>query len=324
METNVATQPISKEIVSAKVNVTLTKVQLGFQQLSDLISKLEFNEDNLPQIAEAAAIGRKMKKIIEDEHKAEKEPYLRQGQIIDESRRAMIGEVDNLINPVSEKYTKLCEDIAERTRKQQAEEQRKQLIQEGIASNMINFSTKIANCKTNAELLKVESLINLEKSYKNKYGEFLETAVEKYNSLTVLIKSQKENIKELEKLEAERLKAEKQGNDEKLLQLQEMQENLNNRIEEKKVEVQETAITSSAPTYTAQQIMPTVKARMSKWTWEVQDIKEVAKKYPAWIKMETEDDLIDAFLSANKEDWNSTGVEAKVINGIKFFIRKTY
>lgn len=326
MVTNTAAaQPTSKEVVSTKLNIALTKAQLGIQDLANRESKLVYNEDNIEKIKIFLEDVRKAKKVITDAHKEIKEPILRQSQEIDLSKREMESSIDVFGNPASQKYTKLCEDIAAKVREQQLEEQRKQLIQEGIGSNMINFSTKIADCKTKAELLKVESLINLEKSYKNKYGEFLETAIEKFNSLTVLIKSQKENIKEFEKLEKERLEAEKRGNDEALLAIQEKQETLNNKVEEIKVEVQEKAIEQSAPVYTqATQVMPTVKARMSKWTWEAVDLQTTVKKMPSWTKVETVDETIDEFMKASKESWSEQGREEVIINGIKFFIRKTY
>jgi hypothetical protein len=307
------------------MNIALTKAQLGIQDLANRESKLVYNEDSIETIKSFLEDVRKAKKVISDTHKEIKEPILRQSQEIDASKREMEASVDVFGNPASQKYTKLCEDIADKIRKQQQEEQRKQLIQEGIGSNMINFSTKIANCKTNAELLKVESLINLEKSYKTKYAEFLDVAVEKFNSLTVLIKAQKENIKEFEKLEKERLDAEKKGNDEALLAIQEKQETLNNKTEELKVTVQETAINQSSTTVTtAQEILPTVKARRSAWSWKPVDLAKTAKSCPSWVEMQTVDEKIDEFMKASKEQWIADGKDSLIINGIEFYLKVTY
>lgn len=314
------------ELVIAKMSIALTKATISIQGLNDMESKLEYNEDNLQSIKLYLDTAKKAKKVIADAHKEIKEPFLKECQTIDASRREMDSQIDEGLNRAQDKYTKLCQDIENRKRQQELERQRKQQILAGIDSNMISFSGRIAECKTNEQLLSIERLINLEKGNKSKYGEFFEQAVEKYTTLTSLLKTQKESIKEFERLEKERLEAEKAGNDEKLIELQEKQNTLEAKIDEAKVNVQETAINSSisTPTLELETELPLIKVKRAAWTWEVVNILETTKKSPAWTKIETVDEKVDEFLKASKEMWINDNKEEVVVNGIRFFIKKSY
>jgi hypothetical protein len=288
---------------------------------------LVYNEDNLTEIAGFLEKARKAKKIITDEHTKIKEAPLRECQVIDESKRNMIEQVDLLMNTANTKYTALCREIEDKKRKADDEKKRKEAILQGIDSNMISFSSRIANCATNDELLAVERSINLEKSYKNKYQEFLDTAIEKYNSLTSLLTLQKTRVKELEALEEQKRKATKEQDDKKLLELNEKQFKLESKIEENKIAVQETAInqaTETARTTEPEIVLPNVSTRRKTWTWEVSNLSETVKKCPLWTKVETVDKYIDEYMKASKSMWQESGKEEMIVNGIRFFIQKTY
>ncbi|PND82498.1 hypothetical protein C1X11_28160, partial [Escherichia coli] len=59
------------------------------------------------------------------------------------------------------------------------------------------------------------------------------------------LREQKEKVRQLEELELSRQEAEKQGNDEKILELMEKQENLEAKISENAIKVQETAVSQA-------------------------------------------------------------------------------
>ena len=128
METILKETTLSKEVVVAKMNVALTKAALGIEMLTNLESNLVYNEDNIESISEFLTKARKAKKVIEDEHKAIKEPYLKISQTIDESKRNMLEHIETVLNKASGNYTKLCQDIERRKQEQIAEQQRKQNI----------------------------------------------------------------------------------------------------------------------------------------------------------------------------------------------------
>lgn len=325
MSEQLTTPTITKEVVSGKMALALTRAELNIQTLHDIGAGLTLNEDNIPAIAEFLSKGRKAKKVVDDEHKLIKEPFLKQGQVIDESKREMLKNIDDLLSPIALKHTELCQAVEKRAQEAERERQRKANILQGIETNMISFSQKIAECTTNEQLISIERLINLEKGAKAKYQEFLPTAVDKFESLTSLLKLQKDNVKESIRLEDERKKAEEKGDDAKIMELQERQEVLTARIDEAKINVQETAINHSSVTVEdAVEVMPEVVVRRKSWDFEVVDIQAVVKKMPSWTKIELIDDKVKEFLKASKDSWNDEGGEERIINGVRFYIKKTY
>ncbi len=325
--TSEITTTTTKEVVIGKINIALTKAELGVQLLHDAESKLTYNEDNLQSIGEFLAKSRRAVKVINDTHTAIKAPFLKECQTIDESKREMLQLVNEVIDKANGKYTTLCQDIEKKKKLAQEEFERKQRIQDGISANMISYSTRIANCKTNDELITIERLINLEKGNKNKYAEFLEQAVTKYESLTSLIKIQKENIKESEKLEAQRLEAEKANNQEQLIAIAEKQEKISAQTEELRVEVQESAVAQSLYSNSvteAVEILPEVKTRRQTWDYEILDIGMTVKKMPSWTKVELVEEKVNEFLKANKDLWKEENREEVILHGIKFYIKKSY
>ena len=315
----------TSDLVTAKMNLALTKATISIQEIQNIESNLVYNEDNLTAISDFIALCRKAEKIIDAEHKIIKEAALKECQIIDEGKRNMKKLVSDPMEIAVKKYTAMCQEIDNRKRFAEQEKVRKENIQSGIDKNMMLFSSRIAECKTNDELLSIERLINLEKANKSKYQEFILVAVEKYNSLTELLKTQKESVKAYEKLEAERKRAESEKNDEALIKIQEKQIALEATIEEAKVTVQEKAIEQAVNTVIeATEILPEIKVKRQSWTFEVVDINTTAKKMNSWVTIEPNVEKINEFLKASKDTWATEGKEEVILYGIRFFLRKTY
>lgn len=302
-------------------NIALTSAK--FQQLADEESRLEYNEDNVADIKAFLDKTKTVTKAIEATHKTGKAEALEIGRAWDSAKNSFIAQVDAIASVPAKKYDELCRSIQKKAQEVEAERVRKLNIKNGIETNAVNFAKKISECTTSAQLTRIESTINLEKTRKEKYQEFLEEAVDRYSQLNSILKTQKETVKQLEQIEEEKLKAEQEGNDEKVLELQQKQEEAETKIEEKKIEVQEAAINQSINTVVEPEIIiPTVKARRSVWKWELVDIKETAKKMPDFVKMQTVDEKIDEYLKAKKAE----GITGEEFNfaGIRFYLEKTF
>jgi hypothetical protein len=225
---------------------------------------------------------------------------------------------------VQTKYEKLCKEIAQKQADQERDKQRILAIKNGIETNALNFASRIANCKTSEELTNIERSINLEKSRKEKYQEFIEDAVKRYNELNTLLAEQKIEVRKLEKLEQERLEALKTNDEEKLIDIAEKQEVLENKIEEQRIVVQETAINQSLTDQfeLAEVLHPTIKARRTTIEWEVININETLKKHSEWVVLTPNKDALNEYTKQLKE--NATSDVDVVINGIRFYTKKTY
>lgn len=311
-------------VITGKFNIALT--QTNFQKLADKASTLVYNEDNLEDIATFLKSARAVKKAISDTHKYGKEESLRVSQSWDAAKRTFEGMVSDIEQKPQEEYTRLCNAIETRKREQQQEQQRIQGIKSGIESNAIQFAKDIAECTTSQQLTGVEKRINLEKTRKEKYMEFLEDATNRFNELNALLKTQKGTVRELEEIAEQKAQAEKDQNDQLLLELQQRQEVAETKVEEAKIVVQETAINQSMneETEVAQEVLPEIKARRTTWKYEVVNEKEVMKKSPELVVFSLDEDKVKANLKLLKDSNQLEGKTELIVNGIRYFEQKTF
>lgn len=317
------TQQMPPAIVG-KFNIALT--QSKFQQLAYKAGNLVYNEDNLEAISEFLKNGRSVIKAIGETHKEGKAEALRIGQEWDAAKRLFEGQVTTIMDKPQQEYTRICNDVEQRRRDTEIEKQRISNIKTGIESNAINFSKQIAECTTSIQLTNIERIINLEKTRKDKYMEFIDNAIERYIELNSLLKSQKEVVRELEENARKQAEAKKANDDAALLKLQEEQAKQEAQIELNKTVVQETAINQSMKeeTIVATEVIPEVKARRTTWKFEVVNEKEVMKKAPELVVFSIDEEKVKANLKLLKDTEQLTGKTELTINGIRYFEVKTF
>ena len=321
---NMTTTPQLPAVITGKFNLALTESK--FQLLADKADKLIFNEDHLEEIKEFLAATRKVEMAIESTHKDGKAEALKIGRDWDAGKNAFMETVASIKLNAQTEYTKICQDVVRRQQEEENERQRKQIIKDGIETNAINFAKKIAECTTSESLTNVERLINLEKSRKEKYMEFIDQAVTRFSELNSILATQKITIKELEENERQQEIARRQQDDAKLLELQEQQEKQQAKIEEAKVVVQETAINQSMneDIPVARTVFPTVTAKRTTWKFEVVDKKEVMKKAPELVVFTIDEEKVKSNLKLLKDSNQLEGKTELIINGIRYFEFKSY
>ncbi len=315
-------QSTTPTVIKSKFDLALT--QHKFQTLQTKADALVFNEDNLQEISDFLKSLKPIEKAINEVHKVGKEDALRIGREWDAAKRDFLAILSAIEEKPQTEYSRICREIEQKRLQQEQERQRIQSIKNGIETNALMFAQMIANCKTSEELTNLERKINLEKGRKEKYQEFLEDAVNRYNELNTLLAEQKTEVRKLEKLEQGRIEAEKQKDDYKLLQLAEQKEILETKIEEQKIVVQETAISQSLnDTFeVAEVVLPTIKPKRTTIEWEVVNIQETLRKQPDWVEILPNKDILNEKTKQLKEE-SKSDVDV-VINGIRFYTKKTY
>lgn len=314
---------VSQESVQAQYNLQL--MEAGLNKLQEEINALVFTPENLHKIEDTLKKGNKLITKVKAIHEEGKKPYLEAGRIWDAAKNDTTDALNATLDPAKSKYSKLVREIEEARKAEEAERLRKENIRTGIEKNILYYSKAISEATTYEELRSLENRINGEKGNKGKYAEFYDEAVEKYSAiLNTTLKDQKQKVKELEAIEAEKAAALAQEDDAKVLELMQKQETLESAIEENKTIVQEQAVaelTKSSVTE-AQVILPTVKPKYQKWKWEVVDIQQTAKKMKDWVTMEPNKEKIDDYLKGKKAE----GIEGEEfeVAGIRFFLDKTY
>lgn len=323
------TQPlITQEVVVAKIGIELTKKQLSVQKLQDEADSLEFTEENIPEISAFLAKLNSIDKVTEETHAILKKPFWDAGKACDAAKNSNLAITSVIRTPVKTKFDKLCSDI-ERKKKEAADAaNKKAAILSGIDNNVITFSSKIAACVTNDELLAVERLINLEKSPSNsaKYGEFHAQAIEKYDTvLKPILKDQKDKIKQKEELKKQIEEAEQSNDVVAIDALNEKVDAIDNEIINNSVKVQEAALNS--PTIetipVAEEIFAGTKYRRS-YNIEIVDEKEALKKAKNLLTIELNKTAANVVLGTLKDTGAFKDVDFVIVNGIKYSEIKNY
>lgn len=315
---------ITKEIVLAKINIALTKKQLTIaaQKLTNEGDALVFTEENIPTISAFLKKLNDIDKVTEETHKEVKAPYLEAGRICDTAKNSNLAITSSIRNPLKVKFDKLCSDVELKKREAAIAAAKEQAILQGIENNVITFSTKIASCTTNAELLSVERLINLEKSDSNakKYGDFHQKAIEKYDSvLKPILKDQKEKIQQKDEIEKQIKEAVASDNVEKLDDLQLEKEKIEDEIQQNSVKVQEEAIINAPIEYipVAEQVFADTKSRRT-YTIEISDEKEALKKAKDLLDISINKDAANIVLKTLKDTGSFKDKAEVIVNGIKY------
>jgi hypothetical protein len=143
---------------------------------------------------------------------------------------------------------------------------------------------------------------------------------QKASNLEELIKVQKEAIKILTALKGKEMAAEAIGDDETVLALREQQEGFTAKLEQTKIDVQESAISMATQ---ADVIEPEIivliapKARRTSWKWDVVDLKAAQKAGLTVTVIDLE--KVDEILKEKRKEENEC-----TENGIRYFIEKSY
>jgi hypothetical protein len=323
-------QLITVDAAKTLMSVGLTKANLLVQTIASRASSLVINEDpeNLEAVSKLLADVRAAKKSVEETHKEVKKPYFDAGKAVDTAKNDMIAAIDSAIGDVGDRYNKVMAEIERRKQEAEAKKQKDAQIKAGIEANILDFSTKIAACKTRKDLTDVERLINLEKSpgRATKYGEWHEFAIERYNTaLLPVIKDQKEKVDEYERLEEERKAAEAENDPVKMEEIAAKMEEKGNEIIQNQVKVQEAALNSVVPSSTAvEEILPDITKAGSTIICEIIDEKTVYKKHRELLSVELKLSDAKKLATTLRDAGAFKGQDVLEFDGMRFTIEKRY
>lgn len=319
---------LSQVNVTAQINIALTQQSISVQKIQDEINLLEFNEDNLQKIADLINSLKEADKVIEKKHKELKEPYLEGGRICDAAKKSLLTINEGLKKQLIDPYNKICADIEKRKQAALQEQQRISSIKTGIENNIISFSSQIAQCETNEQLLSIERVINLEKSEnrKSKYMEFHSDAISKYDSILLpILKNQKEKIKAREAIEKKIKDAENSNDAAKLDELNEKKDKIENEILQNQVDVQQNALIAdvSFNIVHAEEIFTDINT-VNSIKFEIADPVLAVKKCPELLEISIKHRDTQKVAMTLKEAGTFKDKSEVTVNGIRFFIEKKY
>jgi hypothetical protein len=323
-------QLITVDAAKTELSIALTKVGLmvqTFQTRSDSVIRNE-DQENLEIASKILADKRMAVKTITDAHKIGKAPYYEAGKAYDTAKNETVSMVESSCADLELWYNKTMSEIERRKQEAEAKKQKDAQIKTGIESNILDFSTKIAACKTRKDLTDVERLINLEKSSgrASKYGDWHEFAIERYNTaLLPILKDQKIKIDEYEKLEEERKAAEEANDPAKMEEINAKLEEKGNEIVQNQVKVQEAALNSIVPSNGyAEEVLPEVTKAGSNIVCEIVDEKIVYKKHRELLNVELKASDAKKLATTLRDAGAFNGKDELIFDGMKFTIERRY
>lgn len=311
---------LTQQVVTAKFNreLTLIKFQTSLQNFIDW----KVTEDNVPESQKKTKEARGLVKSLQDIKGRLKKPALDECDMWEAAFKSFLTPLQEALNKKDAELQNISKKIAAENLRKQQEKDRIERIGKEIDNFILDQSKKIAEATTPEQLVAVEKLIGSHKANSSRYAEFLPKLVERCNELTPMIKTQKDLIKSLADIEEQKKTAEKEGDDRALLELQEKGEAITDSIEEKKIQVQETAIyqaTRPDEVVTPEPVMTAIKPRRRSWSFDIVDEK---KAYLAGMLI---CDLNKEKVKQKLEEIKGTmkGKEI-IVDGIKYSYVETY
>lgn len=306
-------------LIESKIGLDLMKAEGNYQQTLKQVLEYEVAEGNFE---EAQALNKKVMNwlgFVENHRSDEKKPYLEAGRIVDAAHKKFATPFEEAKVQLQAKINVVGTRMATAALEAKREQERVELLKNGINAFILESSAKIAAATTNEQLLSIERLINLEKGNKSRYQDHLPLLIERSNELTAKIKEQKELVKELERVENEKKIALIAGDDEKAHNLVQKSELLEAKIEENTILVQETASKSVILTEIVAPEIDMPSTRRRAWKFQVVDMKEVMKKRPELVDATLNHKATNEVLKTLKDTGVLNGKTEYVLNGIRFF-----
>jgi hypothetical protein len=319
---------LTPALVKSKLQIALTKTEQSVQGLNDAESRLVYNEDNLDSIKSFIDKCKEAEKVVETERETLKKPYLDGGRTVDAGAKLLSSELLLVRQKAYTQYEKICKEVEKKRAEAEAETLRVKTIRDTMNQFKIDYSVKIADAKTSAELVVLERMINLETANKSRYQELLEEFKTDCTAIRSLLATQKNKVKELEDLEKQGNQAAETGNDGALLEIMEKKESLEAQISENKILVQEKAASQASQVGSfAETVLPNIpKGGRRTWDYEVLDVAALLKKAPHLVDLIANDERIKELLKNKISEGETKGKdEILCFNGLlRYFVKKTY
>ncbi len=321
-------QLITVDAAKMQISIALTNRGLMVQSFHTRRANLTLNRDNLEEISLFLADSRTAKKITEDSFKEIKKPYFEAGKACNEAKNETLAMIDEVANPIQDWYNKESAAIEKEKRDAAEKIAHDNQIKSGVEANILDFSAKIASCKTRKELVDVERLINLEKSPSKagKYGDWHNFAIDRYNEVLLpILKDQKTKVDEYEALEEQRKAAEEANDPTKVDEIKQKIEIKENEIIQNQVLVQQEALKQVVPpSEYAEEILPEVTKSGSNIVCEIVDEKIVYKKHRELLNVELRVSDAKKLATTLRDAGAFAGKDELVFDGMKFTIERRY
>lgn len=311
---------MSKPVIQALVTKEIAG--LRYNDVLQAVSNLSFTKDNLSTDYPALKELDKLLKLLDELRKKIQSPYY----IVCQDTNAVFGGIIKPLEEIRDKKKlelKAANELAEAEKRQALQEQQRKENILTVLAQFINMITlAVSNANDEGEITRIQKLVGSEKNKKSFYAEFYDELSNKCSELEQPIKDRKEFIKENEKLKEKIANADAS----EAVELKEQQELLEAQTKESAIRLQEAAFeaASTIQSVVGEPMIETVKPKMTKWKWRVDDIALLHKKMPHLVKLMPNDEAIEVLFQSKKAEKALTDGEELKIFGLTIYQEKFY
>jgi chromosome segregation ATPase len=315
---------VTKELVQAIFNKYLSTQ--NYLKVITAAQNLSFAKDNLSADYPALKEVDGLLKGLEATRKAIKAPYDSATSAIQDAFKEISKPISEIMEQKKGELKKANDEALAEKRVAQQEQDRKDAIVRSIGTFINQVALNVSLASNEEEITRIQKLIGSEKARKNFYQEYYDELVEKCNGLDTAIKDRKSFIKQKNDNETKLQQAMDAGNIDEAAVLKHKQEILETKADESAIILQEEAFKQNLgiSTVVGEPMIETVKPRMVKWKWKLEDINLLYKKMPHLVKLIPDEDAIEAILATKKAEKSLPDGEEVKFFGITFYQEKYY
>lgn len=306
-----------------KSSFDLEASRLNYQELLQSVSGLQVTRENVNE--DITKDARNALKALTDAKDAQSAEPLQWHKDIMEAFKSLYQPLKEGVDRVLADKKVLSLKIQDEAKVQMAEQNRINIAKSAIVNFVNRVAVFISQANTDSDIVAIEKAIGLEKTKKTVYQEFLPDLVTQCDGLRPQIKTQKETVRELQKVVEQEKIALETGDEVAAAQLRGKKEYYEQVIQETGIRIHETAFEqASTIDIVAPEVMDTAPKGRTNWKWRVDDIKTLQKKMPHLVKIVPNEEAIDLLLKTKKADGTLSWKDAENWNGITFYNDKSF
>lgn len=319
-----APEKITKQQIVALFNTET--VRYNYHKMLQGLRAMVITKDNLkpeyPEFKEAD----KFIKAITDWRKAQAKPFNDVDALFLEVSKEIIEPISAELLSLKAQVKTASEANAAEIAQAKREQDRKDTIVRTMATFLNQVTHDILMSTTDKQIVLIQKRIGSEKSKKGFYAEYMDELEQKCAALDDTINSQKNKIRELDKLNESFEQALKANNDHAAAELKEKIEMTTTELTENSIRLQEQAFEQSmaiSQVAVGQPDLNITKSKTTRWKWRVDDIEILRKKAPALTKIVPNDEAIEIFMKEQRDSGAFKTTETEfTVNGVTFYKEK--
>lgn len=317
-------QQITKEVVQALFNKHLGV--RNYIKAVEAAQSLTFAKDNLsadyPALKELDKLLKEMEEVRKEVRQPLNEALKNIQEVFNEITEPLIG-----IRDAKKAELKGANEAAlQDKRKEQQDIDRRNGIVGSLGAFVNNITREVASASTETEITRIQKLIGSEKARKGYYEEYHMDLLEKLAALDEPIRIRKDFIKQKAANDLKLQEAIDTGDAYKAAELKGKQELLEQQTQESGIVLQEKAFEQNLAIqeFVGESIIETVKPKITRWKWKVEDINLLQRKMPDLVLLVPNDKAIDAILAAKRAEKALLEGQDNKFFGIIFYQEKFY